>query len=221
VEALAYHTRNWEITYGQQTALEKQASGPFWVSRVVAEAAAEKVKYLLDPTLPPPDILQPELREFALAVRAAKPTQALGIEACTYYLPEVVGLSLAEYAAKEEAKRQVVVRVSQRTSEIKTTGHAEKLQHLTSKGAKVSMLHSNDTQGNRVSVVMVEYSVQQPPSQVKEISSVLDEAAKQPGHLVQEPEADRVQRQAFDQREAQQEQTRTRKQQPNLGMKRK
>jgi hypothetical protein len=49
VEALAYHTRNWEITYGQQTALEKQASGPFWVSRVVAEAAAEKVKYLLDP----------------------------------------------------------------------------------------------------------------------------------------------------------------------------
>lgn len=142
-----------------------------------------------------PNLLQPDLLEFARAAKAAQSAPAVGIEACTYYLPEVVGLSLAAYAAKQEAERQVLVRINQPTSQIKPTGSAEILQRtLARTGAQVSMQHTTDPQGNRVSEVVVQYSVQQPRSEVKEISFVLDWAAKQPGHAVQEGAADRAQR---------------------------
>ena len=65
------------------------------------------------------------------------------------------------------------------------------------------MSHTLDGQGNRVSEVVVQYSLQQPRSDVKEISFVLDWAARQPGHQLQERDADRAQRQAPGQRDAQ------------------
>ncbi|GAC1383942.1 MAG: hypothetical protein NVSMB30_31300 [Hymenobacter sp.] len=60
-----------------------------------------------------------------------------------------------------------------------------------------------------MSEVVVQYSEQQPRSEVKEISFVLDWAARQPGHQMQERDADRAQRQAPGQRDAQQEKART------------
>ncbi|MFC6226130.1 hypothetical protein ACFP2F_23000 [Hymenobacter artigasi] len=106
--------------------------------------------------------------------------------------------------------------MSEPVSEIKTTGRADTLHRtLTSKGATVSMRHAVDAQGNRVSEVVVQYSMQQPRHELKDISLVLDWAAKQPGHQVQERAADRAQRQAPGQREAQQGQART--QEPRRG----
>lgn len=71
------------------------------------------------------------------------------------------------------------------------------------------MSHTVDTQGNRVSELVVQYSVQQPRSEVKDISLVLDWAAKQPGYELKESAADRAQRQAPGQQDKQQEQVRT------------
>lgn len=209
VAGQVYHAEQWARSYGQQPALEKQAEGNFFGKNTASRAAEEKLKYLIEKDRPLPDLLQPALLEFARAAKAAQSAPAVGIEARTYYLPEVVGLSLAAYAAKQEAERQVMVRISQPTSQIKPTGSAEILQRTLAKtGAQVSMQHTTDPQGNRVSEVVVQYSVQQPRSEVKEISFVLDWAAKQPGHAVQEREADRAQRQALGQREVQQEQAR-------------
>lgn len=209
VAAQAYHAEQWERSYGQRPALEKQAEGNFFGKNAAARAAAEKLKYLDEKDRPLPGLLQPDLLEFARAAKAAQSAPVVGMEARTYYLPEVVGLSLAEYAAKQEAQRQVLVRITQHTSQIKPTGSAEILQRTLAKaGAQVSMQHTVDPQGNRVSEVVVQYSVQQPRSDVKEISFVLDWATKQPGHAVQEREADRMQRQALGQREVQQEQAR-------------
>lgn len=121
-----------------------------------------------------------------------------------------MGLSLAEYAAKREAERQLVVRVQEPVLDIQTTGRADVLQRsLTSKGATVSVSHTVDAQGNRVSEVAVQYSLQQRRSEVKDISLILDWAAKQPGHQVQERAADRAQRQAPGQQDAQRTQART------------
>lgn len=219
VKALAYQTQNWEITYGQQAALEKQAKGGLFGKNKASRAAEEKIKRLLDPDRPLPDVLQPELREFAFAVRAAKPTRAVGIEARAYYLPEVVGLSLAEYAAKREAERQVVVRISQPTSGIKLTGRVEVLQRMfANSGAQVSIQHTTDTQGNRLSEVVVQYSVQRSRNEMEALNSVLDWAAKQPGHVVQEREADRMQRQTLGQQDAQQVQEQVRSSDKSQGL---
>lgn len=209
--ARAYHAQQWEKSYAQQPALEKQAKGGFFGQNEASRAAAEKIKFLVDPARPLPDLLQPALLEFARAAKvAARPVLTVGIAARTYYLPEVVGLSLAAYAAKQEAERQVVVRVSQHAREINPTGRAEVLQRTLAKtGAQVSMQHSTDTQGNRLSEVVVGYSVQQSRNEIDALNFVLDWAAKQPGHAVQERAGDRAQRQALGQRETSQEQART------------
>jgi hypothetical protein len=107
VKTRADYQQNWESTYGQQAALEKKAEGGFFVSWAASEAAKEKVKYLYDPILPDPDILQADLLKFARAARfAARPAPTVSIEAHTYYRPEVVPLSLAAYAAQREAVMQ-------------------------------------------------------------------------------------------------------------------
>ena len=211
VEARATHAKQWTNSYGKQAELEEQAKGRFWGKNAASREAEEKLKFLAEKDRPLPGLLAPALLDFARAAKAAaRQAPAVGFEARAYYQPEQVGLSLAEYAAKREAERQVVVRVSEPIGEIKTTGRADALQRtLTSKGATVSMRHAFDAQGNRVSEVVVQYSVQQPRHELKDIGLVLDWAAKQPGHQVQEREADRAQRQAAGQRDAQQEQTRT------------
>jgi len=206
---LASHAQNVANTFSQEEALKKQAKGVFglgWGGQ--AKAATEKLEILTNKGRYVPDN---EHRMFAIyTALAAKPAPVPGFEARAYHRPEVVGLSLTEYAAKREAERQVVVRVSERVSDIQTTGRAEILQRTLAKaGAQVSMQHTTDAQGNRVSEVVVQYSLQQPRSEVKELSFVLDWAANQPGHQVQEREADRAQRQALGQQDAQQEQTRT------------
>lgn len=107
MKARAYYQQHWEITYGQQAALEKKAKGGIFVSWAVSKAAEEKVAYLHDPTLPPPDVLQADLLEFYRSVQvAARPAPTVSIEAHTYYRPEVVPLSLAAYAAQREAAIQ-------------------------------------------------------------------------------------------------------------------
>ncbi len=62
---------------------------------------------------------------------------------------------------------------------------------------------------NWVSEVVVQYSLQQSRSEVKDISFVLDWSAKQPRHELKESDADRAQRQAPDRQDAQQEKTHT------------
>lgn len=133
---------------------------------------------------------------FARAAKGAdQAAPAVGFEARSYHQPAQVSLSLAAYAAKREAERQLVVRVSEPASEVKATGRAEILRNtLTSKGASVAMSHTVDAQGNRVSEVVVQYSLQQSCSEVKDISIVLYWAAKQKGHELQESDADRTQR---------------------------
>jgi len=169
------------------------------------------LKFLTDKNRPLPGLLEPELLAFARAAKAAdRPAPPIGFDARAYYQPEKVGLSLAEYAAKREAERQLVVRVQEPVRDLQTGGRAEALQRsLTSKRATVSVSHTVDAQGNRVSELAVQYSVQQPRSEVKQLSLMLDWAANQPGYQVQEREGDRAQRQAPGQQDAQQEQTHT------------
>jgi len=211
VAARATHAKQWVDSYGQQAALQEQAKGGFFGKNDASREAEDKLKFLTEKDRPLPGLLAPVLLEFARAAKAAdRQAPAVGFAARAYYQPEQVGLSLAAYAAKREAERQLVVRVSEPVSEIKTTGRADTLHRtLTSKGATVSMRHAVDVQGNRVSEVVVQYSMQQPRHELKDISVVLDWAAKQPGHQMQEREADRAQRQAPGQRDAQQEQGRT------------
>ncbi|WP_035564707.1 relaxase/mobilization nuclease domain-containing protein [Hymenobacter sp. IS2118] len=211
VAARAYHADQWARSYGQQAALEAKAKGGFWGKNDASREAEEKLKFLTEKDRPLPGLLAPALLEFARAAKAAdRPAPAVGFEGRAYHMPELTSLSFADYAAKREAERQLVVRVSEPVSDIQTTGRADTLQRtLTSKGATVSVSHTVDAQGNRVSEVVVQYSVQQPRHELKDISLVLDWAAKQPGHQVQEREADRAQRQASGQREVQQAQART------------
>lgn len=75
--------------------------------------------------------------------------------------------------------------------------------------AQVSLQHTTDGQGKRVSELVVRYSLQQSRREVKELRFVLDWAATQPGHQVRERAADRAPRQAPGQDDAQREQTRT------------
>lgn len=214
VAARATHAKQWADTYGQQAALQEQAKGGFlgkWVKSEGARAAEEKLKFLTEKDRPLPGLLAPELLAFARAAKAAdRPAPPIGFDARTYYQPEKAGLSLAEYAAQREAERQLVVRVQEPVRDLQTSGRADALQRsLTSKGATVLVSHTVDAQGNRVSELVVQYSLQQRRSEVKDISLMLDWAAKQPGYQVQERESDRAQRQAPGQQDAQREQTRT------------
>lgn len=211
VAARATHAKQWADSYGQQAALQEQAKGGFFGKNDASREAEEKLKFLTEKDRPLPGLLAPALLAFARAAKAAdRQAPAVGFEARAYHQPEQVGLSLAAYAAKREAERQLVVRVTEPVGEIKTTGRAEILRNtLTSKGAAVSMHHALDSQGNRVSEVVVQYSVQQPRHEVKEISFVLDWAARQSGHEFQEREADRAQRQAPGPRDAQAQQKKT------------
>jgi hypothetical protein len=180
VAARATHAAQWEQTYGQQAALEKQAKGGFF------------------------DLLEPRLLEFARAAKAAAyPAPPIGFEARAYYQPEAVGLSLTAYAAQREAERQAVVRMSQPADQVQTTGRAEALQRaFESHGAQTQLTHRLDAQGNRVSDLVVHYSLQS--HQLAKVSSTLDWARNREGYQVQEREGDRAQRQASSQREAQQ-----------------
>ena len=217
---LANHEWNVAHTYGQQKDLEKQAGGLLGFGLgAKAKEAKEKLAILEAKGRYIPD---DKNRMFAIyTAEAAKPAPVPVFEARAYHQPVLMGLSLAAYAAKREAEKQLVVRVIEPVSEINTTGRADALQRtLTSKGAAVSMSHTVDAQGNRVSEVVVQYSLQQPRSEVKGISFVLDWAAKQHGHELKERDADKAQRQAPGQRDAQaqQAQTRTRDRSQGLGL---
>jgi len=214
VAARATHAKQWADSHGQQAALQEQAKGGFlgkWVRSEGARTAEEKLKFLTEKDRPLPGLLEPELLAFARAAKAAdRPAPPIGFDARVYYQPEKVGLSLAEYAAKREAERQLVVRVQEPVSDRQATGRADALQRsLISKGATVSASTTVENQGNKVIDLTVQYSVEQPRSEVKGISFALDWAAKQPGYQVQEKEADRAQRQAPGQQDAQREQDRT------------
>jgi hypothetical protein len=214
---LESHAQNVAKTFGQEEALKKQAKGVFGLGLgAQARVAAEKLEILANKGRYIPDN---EHRMFAIyTALAAKPAPVPGFEARAYHQPEIVPLSLAEYAAKREAERQLVVRVSERASDIQVTGRAEILQRTLAKaGAQIAMQHTTDAQGNRVSELVVQYNLQQPRSEVKELSFVLDWASKQPGHQVQEREADRAQRQSPGQQDAQQEQARTPNKSQGLG----
>lgn len=127
VKARAYRQQHWEITYAQQAALEKKAKGGIFVSWAAAKAAEEKVAYLHDPTLSPPNILQAELLEFYRSVQvAARPAPTVSIEARAYQQPEVVPLSLTGYAAQREAEYQAVVQ-EQAPRQAPSKGDAQQL----------------------------------------------------------------------------------------------
>ncbi|TDN39980.1 hypothetical protein E4631_25350 [Hymenobacter sp. UV11] len=211
VAAQETHANQWAASYGKQAELQQQAKGGFWGKNAASRAAEEKLQFLTDKARPLPGLLEPDLLAFARAAKAAaRPTPPIGFDARTYYQPEKVGLSLTEYAAKREAERQLVVRVQEPVGDSQATGRADALQRsLTSKGATVSASSTVDAQGNRVIELTVQYSMEQPRSEVKQLSLMLDWAAKQPGYQVQEKEADRAQRQAPGQQDAQREQART------------
>ena len=220
VAARAYHADQWARSYGQQEALEAKAKGNFFgYKNDASREAEEKLKFLTEKDRPLPGLLAPALLEFARAAKAADhPAPAVGFEARAYHMPELTSLSFADYAAKREAERQLVVRVSEPVSEIQTTGRAEALRNMmTSKGAAVSMSHTVDAQGNRVSEVAVQYSLQQPRSELQDISLTLDWAAEQKGYELKESDTDRAQRQASGQRDAQQKQTRTQSKGQSIG----
>lgn len=211
VAARATHAKQWADSYGQQAELQEQAKGGFFGKNAASREAEEKLKFLTEKDRPLPGLLAPALLEFARAAKAAdRPAPAVGFEARAYYQPEHAGLSLTEYAAKREAERQLVVRVSEPVGESQAAGRAAALQRsLASKGATVSARDTVDAQGNRVIELAVRYSMQQPRHELKDISVTLDWAAERKGYEVQEREADRAQRQAPGQREAQQAKSRT------------
>jgi len=211
VAARATHAKQWADSYGKQAELEKQAEGGFFGKNAASREAEEKLKFLTEKDRPLPGLLAPALLEFARAAKAAdRPAPAVGFEARAYYQPEHAGLSLTEYAAKREAERQLVVRVQEPVGDSQAAGRADALQRsLTSKGATVSASDTVDAQGNRVIELAVQYSMQQPRHELKDISVTLDWAAERKGYEVQEREADRAQRQAPGQREAQQAKSRT------------
>jgi hypothetical protein len=204
VAARATHAAHRVAIHDQQATLEKQAKGGFFGQNATSRAAAEKLKFLNEPDRPLPDLLQPQLLEFARAAKvAARPAPPIGFEARTYYQPEVVGPTLATYAAQREAERQAVVRMSQPADEARTAGRAEALQRtLDSQGAQTQLTHRLDAQGNRVSELVVQYSLQS--RELHKVSRTLDWAQGREGYEVQEQVADRAQRQAPGLREAQQ-----------------
>ena len=202
IKDLVSHEQNVAATFGQQDALRKQAEGIFGLGLgAKAKAAAEKLEILEAKGRYVPDN---EHRTFAIyTALAAKPAPVPGFEARTYRQPEVVSLSLSEYAAQREAERQAVVRMSQAADEVRITDRAEALQRaLNSQGAQTQLTHRLDAQGNRVSELVVQYSLQSP--QLQKLSSTLDWARGREGYEVQEREGDQAQRQAPSQREAQQ-----------------
>ena len=211
VAARVTHAKQWADSYGQQAALQEQAKGGFFGKNAASREAEEKLKFLTEKDRPLPGLLAPVLLEFARAAKAAdRPAPAVGFEARAYYQPEHAGLSLTEYAAKREAERQLVVRVQEPVGDSQAAGRADALQRsLTSKGATVSARDTVNAQGNRVIELAVQYSMQQPRHELKDISVTLDWAAERKGYEVQEREADRAQHQAPGQREAQQAKSRT------------
>jgi len=212
---LASHARTVEMTYGQEEALKKQAKGVLGFGfGAKAKEAAEKLEILANEGRYIPD---DKNRMFAIyTALAAKPAPVPGFEARTYQQPEVVALSLAAYAAQREAERQVVVRMSQLADEARTAGRAEALQRtLDSQGAKTQLTHRLDAQGNRVSELVVQYSLQS--SELQKVSRTLDWAQGREGYEVQEQAADRAQRQAPGQQDAQREQARTPSKSQGLG----
>jgi hypothetical protein len=211
VAARATHAKQWADSHGQQAALQEQAKGGFFGKNAASRAAEEKLKFLTEKDRPLPGLLEPELLAFARAAKAAdRPAPPIGFDTRAYYQPEKVGLSLTEYAAKREAERQLVVRVQEPVGDSQAAGRAAALQRsLTSKGATVLASDTVDAQGNRVIELAVQYSMQQPRHELKDISVTLDWAAERKGYEVQEREADRAQRQAPGQREAQQAKSRT------------
>lgn len=202
VAAQAAHAAYRAATHEQRATLEKQAKGGFFGQNATSRAAAEKLKFLNEPDRPLPDLLQPELLEFARAAKVAvRPVPPIGFEARTYYQQEIIGPTLATYAAQREAERQAVVRMSQPADEARTTGRAETLQRaFDSQGTRTQLTHHLDAQGNRVSELVVQYSLQS--DQLAKVSSTLDWARSREGYEVQEREGDRAQRQAASQRES-------------------
>lgn len=204
---LVSHARNVADTFGQEEALKKQAEGVFGLGLgAKAKEAAEKLAILEAKGRYTPD---DKNRMFAIyTALAAKPAPVPGFEARAYQRPEVVCLSLVEYAAQREAERQAVVRMSQPVGEVKVSGRAEALQRtLDNQGVQTQLTHRLDAQGNRVSELVVQYSLQS--RELQEISNTLEWARGREGYEVQEREGDRAQRQAPGLRQAQREQTLT------------
>ena len=199
---LVSHEQNVADTYGQKEKLKEQADGVFGLRiGAKAKAAAEKLEILANEGRYVPDN---EHRMFAIyTALAAKPAPVPGFEARAYHRPEVVGLNLAEYAAQREAERQAVVRMSQPTGEAQVAGRAEALQRaFDNQGAQTRLTHRLDAQGNRVSELVVQYSLQS--HQLQKVSNTLDWAQGREGYEVQERVGDQAQRQAPGQRKAQQ-----------------
>ena len=198
---LASHARNVEMTYGQEEALKKQAKGVFGFGfGAKAKEANEKLEILANEGRYIPD---DKNRMFAIyTALAAKPALVPGFEARAYHQPEIVALSLAAYAAQREAERLAVVRISEPADQVHTTGRAEALQMtLKSQGATTQLTHRLDEQGNRLSELVVQYSLQS--HNLQKVSSTLDWAQGREGYEVREREGDRAQRQAPGQRAAQ------------------
>ena len=201
---LVSHEQNVADTFGQKEKLKEQAGGVFGLRiGAKAKAAAEKLEILANEGRYVPDN---EHRMFAIyTALAAKPAPVPGFEARAYHRPEVICLSLAEYAAQREAERQAVVRMSQPAGEAQIAGRAEALRRtLDSQGAQTQLTHRLDAQGNRVSELVVQYSLQS--HQLQKVSNTLDWAQGREGYEVQERAGDQVQRQAPGRREAQQRQ---------------
>jgi len=199
---LVNHARNVANTFGQEEALKKQAAGVFGLGLgAKAKEAVEQLEILAAEGRYTPDNKH---RMFAIyTALAAKPAPVPGFKALDYHRPEVVSLSLAAYAAQREAERQAVVRMSQPANQVQTSGRAEALQRtLDSQGAQTQLTHRLDAQGNRVSELVVQYSLQS--SELQKVSNTLEWARGREGYEVQEREGDRAQRQAPGQREAQQ-----------------
>ncbi|MFD1874402.1 relaxase/mobilization nuclease domain-containing protein [Hymenobacter bucti] len=199
---LASHARNVVNTFGQEEALRQQAKGLFGLGLgAKAKEATEKLEILTNKGRYVPDN---EHRMFAIyTALAAKPAPVPGFEARTYHQPEVVPLSLAAYAAQREAERRAVVLVSEPAHEVHTTGRAEALQMtLKSQGATTQLTHRLDAHGNRLSELLVQYSLQS--AELQKVSHTLDWAQGREGYQVQEREGDRAQRQAPGQQAAQQ-----------------
>jgi hypothetical protein len=199
---LENHAQNVAKTFGQEEALKQQAKGLFGLGLgAKAREAAEKLEILTNKGRYVPDN---EHRMFAIyTALAAKPAPVPGFEARAYHQPEVVALSLAAYAAQREAERQAVVRISEPANQVHTTGRAEALQMtLKSQGATTQLTHRLDAQGNRLSELVVQYSLQS--HELQKVSRTLDWAQGREGYHVQEREGDRAQRQAPGQQAAQQ-----------------
>jgi len=201
-KSLASHAWNVAQTFGQQKDLEKQAAGMLGLGLgAKARAAQEKLEILEAKGRYIPD---DKNRMFAIyTAEAAKPAPVPSFTAGAYHQPEVVGLSLATYAAQREAERRAVVQMSQPADQVQTTGRAEALQRaFESHGVQTQLSHRLDAQGNRVSELVVQYSLQS--HQLAKVSSTLDWAQGREGYEVREREGDRAQRQASSQRETQQ-----------------